>query len=108
MHSTAASSVLRSLLESLRSGAALTVIAALPRAAVADASFAPKPEAWRKFEITTRIEVLDPSGETQVWVPAAMIRETRYQKTLANRFRAANGAARLVETRADADPLRNL
>ena len=35
--------------EFLRSGAALTVIAALPRGAFADTLFTPKPDAWRKW-----------------------------------------------------------
>ncbi len=49
--------------EFLRSGAALTVIAALPRGAFADAPFTPKPNAWRKFEITTRVEIVKPAVE---------------------------------------------
>ena len=55
--------------EFLRSGAALTVMAALPRGAFADAPFTPKPDAWRKFEITTRVEIVNPSGKVQVWLP---------------------------------------
>src|SRR5258707_14254778 len=55
--------------EFLRSGAALTVMAALPRGAFSDAPFTPKPDAWRKFEITTRVEIVNPSGKVQVWLP---------------------------------------
>ena len=43
---------------------------------------------WRTFEVTTRVEVLKPSGTTLVWLPAALIRDTAYQKTLANDFHA--------------------
>ena len=56
---------------------------------------------WRNFEVVTRIEVLKPSGATRIWVPAALIRETPYQKTLANSFQAEGGTARLVENKAD-------
>lgn len=51
---------------------------------------------WRTFELTTRVEVLQSSGSTKVWLPAALIRETRYQKTITNSFHADGGQARLV------------
>ena len=41
---------------------------------------------WRTFQVTTRVEVLKTSGKTRVWVPAALISETPFQKTLANTF----------------------
>jgi transglutaminase-like putative cysteine protease len=56
---------------------------------------------WRTFEVTTRIEVLKPSGPTRVWVPAALISKAPFQKTLSNRFSAEGGTARIVETQAD-------
>ena len=56
---------------------------------------------WRTFEVTTHVEVLKPSGTTRIWVPAALVGETPYQKTFANTFDAAGGAARLVERPAD-------
>src|SRR5436309_13814654 len=41
---------------------------------------------WRTFQVTTRVEVLKPSGTTRIWVPAALISETPFQKTLTNTF----------------------
>ena len=35
---------------------------------------------WRTFEVTTRVEVLKTSGTTHIWVPAALIKDTPYQK----------------------------
>lgn len=58
--------------------------------------------AWRTFEVITRVEVLKPSGITHVWLPAALIGATPFQKTLANTFHAEGGAAKLVENKADA------
>src|SRR2546430_17601831 len=55
------------------------------------------PPGWRTFEVTTHVEVLKPSGTTRVWVPAALVRDTPYQRTLANGFDAPGGTARLVE-----------
>jgi transglutaminase-like putative cysteine protease len=57
---------------------------------------------WRTFEVTTRVEVLKPSGKTLVWLPAALIRNAPFQKTLANRFSAGGGIAEIVESKADA------
>jgi len=59
------------------------------------------PDGWRTFEVTTHVEVLAPSGTTRVWVPAALVGETPYQKTLANTFDAPGGTARMVERAAD-------
>lgn len=52
---------------------------------------------WRTFDVTTRVEVLRPSGVTRVWLPAALIQNTPFQRTHANRITAAGGTARLVE-----------
>ena len=57
---------------------------------------------WRTFEVTTRVEVLKPSGVTRVWVPAALTSETPFQKTLANTFEAAGGSARMEHSKVDA------
>ena len=51
---------------------------------------------WRTFEVVTRVEVLKPNGVTHIWLPAALIRETPYQKTLSNRFTADGGTAKLT------------
>ena len=56
---------------------------------------------WRTFEVTTHVEVLQPSGTTRIWVPAALVSQTPYQKTLANTFDAAGGTATLIEHAAD-------
>lgn len=57
---------------------------------------------WRTFDVTTRVEVLASSGAARVWLPTALLRETPYQRTLANRFNAEGGTARMVESKADA------
>ncbi len=57
---------------------------------------------WRTFEVITRVEVLKASGTTSVWVPAALINPTPFQKTLSNTFNAEGGTAKLVESKPDA------
>src|SRR6266404_2629167 len=57
---------------------------------------------WRTFQVTTRVEVLKTSGNTRIWVPAALISETPFQNTLANTFSCEDGTAKIVETKTDA------
>jgi transglutaminase-like putative cysteine protease len=56
---------------------------------------------WRLFEVTTHVEVLQPSGTTRIWLPAALVTPTRFQKMLANDFHADGGVTKLFEDRAD-------
>jgi transglutaminase-like putative cysteine protease len=60
------------------------------------------PGPWRTFEVKTRVEILNSSGATRVWLPAALISKTPFQKTLSNGFSVEGGTAKLVESRADA------
>ena len=59
-------------------------------------------EGWRTFEVTTRVEVLKLSGTTQVWLPAALIRRTPFQRTFSNQFHAVGGTAEMVENKTEA------
>jgi transglutaminase-like putative cysteine protease len=79
----------------LKSAAAASATLALPRVGRAFGQATPD-SGWRTFEVTTRVEVLNPSGPTLVWLPAAQLEQTPYQKTLANTFQAESGTAELV------------
>lgn len=57
------------------------------------------PAGWRTFEVTTHVEVLKPAGITRIWVPAALIRDTPFQKTLSNKYVAEGASAKLSEDR---------
>ena len=59
------------------------------------------PKAWRTFDVTTSVRVLRPSGTTRIWIPAALVSPTPFQKTLANDFKAEGGTAKLIESSAD-------
>jgi transglutaminase-like putative cysteine protease len=37
---------------------------------------------WRTFEVTTRVEIIKPSGVTRAWVPMPLLPDTDYHKTL--------------------------
>ena len=56
---------------------------------------------WRTFEIIARVEVLNPSGETRVWLPAALSMDTPYQRTSSNKFEAQGGKPHLVRVSKD-------
>ena len=89
----------------LRSVGVASAALALPRAGrlFADDAAPAVTSGWRTFEITTRVAVANPSGETRVWLPAALVRSTPFQRTLGNKFEAAGGTAHLVENnKADA------
>jgi transglutaminase-like putative cysteine protease len=58
----------------------------------------PPSDSWRRFEVETQAEVLKPAGETKIWLPAALIQNTPFQRTIANRFHAEGGKASLVES----------
>jgi len=57
---------------------------------------------WRTFEVTTRVEVLQPSGTTRVWLPAPLTKDTTFQKTIGNTIHCENGTAKTVVNKADA------
>ncbi len=84
----------------LRSSGVVAAGLAFPKATRLLAGEA-NPENWRTFEVTTRVEVLKPSGATRVWLPAALVIETPFQKTLSNTFNADGGMTRMVENKVD-------
>ena len=85
----------------LQSAGVVSASLALPKSARLLA-LVQSPGSWRTFEVTASVEVLNPSGTTRVWLPAALLRDTVFQKTLANDFRAEGGKVELVENKADA------
>lgn len=64
----------------LKSAAAATFVTALPQAARADAVFAPKPGAWRAFELVTRIAIDNPQGAMQAWIPLPSVSEADWMR----------------------------
>ncbi len=79
----------RAFLKTSTAVSALAVTATLPRLVSivrADAKvFDPRPGTWRTFEITTRAEVLQPTGVTRVWLPIPVV-NSEYQRTLGDRW----------------------
>jgi transglutaminase-like putative cysteine protease len=57
---------------------------------------------WRTFEVVTQVELMKPNGVSHIWLPAPLIRDTPYQKTISTRFIAEGGTARLSKDKQSA------
>ena len=74
--------------------AQLPGLASVARAQQKD--FTPRPGTWRTFEITTRVEVLQPSGVARVWLPAPSV-VSDYQQSIENNW-AGNAKVMRIAT----------
>jgi transglutaminase-like putative cysteine protease len=51
---------------------------------------------WRRFEVTTTVEVLRPEGRTRVWLPTPLA-DAPYQRTSGDTYRADGGFSEMLE-----------
>jgi len=82
----------------LKNAAGLSAAYTLPalglaQAAPAQRQFNPQPGAWRTFEVTTRVDILQAEGATRVWLPVPSV-DADWQRSLGNSY-ASNGQARM-------------
>lgn len=54
------------------------------------------PAGWRTFEVVTRVDLTKPKGASRIWLPAALIRDTPYQRVLSNRITAGSGTVTMT------------
>lgn len=82
----------------LKSGAALPLAAmsGLPTSARADAASDAADATWRVFEVTARVEVVEPAGVTRVWLPVPLTADTDYFKNLGSTWSSDAGGVRYV------------
>ena len=78
----------------LQAGAAASAAGVLPRFARATA-FDPEPGAWRRFEVTTRVEILRPAGTTRAWIPLPSV-NSDFQRVLGNDWSGNAASARVA------------
>jgi len=90
----------------LRGAASLSAVAASSRVAgfvslsgAQQKEFAPRPGTWRTFEITTRVEILEPAGVTRAWLPIPSV-NSDFQKPLGDQW---TGNAKVMRVASD-DP----
>lgn len=67
------------------------------RARAQQKEFNPRPGTWRTFEVTTRVEVVKPSGVTRVWLPIPSV-SSEYQRLLGDQW---SGSTRTLEVVTD-------
>jgi transglutaminase-like putative cysteine protease len=82
----------------LKNTATLAVASILPtinfaQGTPAQRQFNPQPGQWRSFEVTTRVDILQPEGITRVWLPVPSV-DADWQHSLDNAF-STNGSARM-------------
>ena len=84
----------------LKNAATLSAAYTLPALGLAQSSprqFNPQPGAWRTFEVTTRVDVLQAERATQVWLPVPSV-DSDWQRSIDNSW-SSNGAARMESDR---------
>ena len=82
--------------EVLKGGASLAAVAALPDAARAQGIFAPSPGAWRTFQIVTRLEIAEPEGTVQGWVPLPSVNEADWFRSIASDWKSNAASAQMT------------
>jgi transglutaminase-like putative cysteine protease len=80
----------RSFLKSVGVSTAAVLAGVIGRSREASAQAA----GWRTFEVTTKVEVANPSGVTRVWLPLPLGVETDYHKLLGNNWKGNAAVAR--------------
>jgi transglutaminase-like putative cysteine protease len=74
----------RAFLKSVGVSTAAVLVGVPARSRTAAAA---EPAAWRTFEVTTKVEVVNPNGVTRVWLPLPLEAATEYHKPLGNNWK---------------------
>jgi transglutaminase-like putative cysteine protease len=81
----------------LKGGLALSVVAVMPpcigKAADTGYAFNPEPGAWRKFEVTTQIDISTPQALAQAWIPLPSITASDWIHPLGDEWKVSDGKA---------------
>jgi transglutaminase-like putative cysteine protease len=81
----------------LKAGVAISLLSVVPRSLRADTAFAPQPGAWRRFELRTRIELAQPDGAAQAWIPVPSLDETDWFRSQGSEWSVNAASARLAK-----------
>ncbi len=80
----------------LKASAAIAAAGAMPEAAMAAGAFAPTPGAWRTFAVVTRMEIAEPRGDVQAWVPLPSVDEADWHRSGASTWTTNAASAEKV------------
>jgi len=79
--------------EFLKGSVAAAALTLLPGTVMAGPAFAPAPGNWRKFEVTTRIEIAGAlQGAVTAWLPLAAISAAGWQRPVEDRWNATGAS----------------
>ena len=81
--------------ELLMAGATLAGAAALPRLAAARQGYIERPSEWRQFETVTRLDLLNPQGRSQAWVPVPSVNEPDWFKSAGSEWQTNAVSAKI-------------
>lgn len=79
----------------LKTGAAAALFANAPR--LAAAAYAPRPEGWRRFELTTRVELPRAGKAAQAWVPVPSLSQSLWTVPGETGFDGSAAQAELID-----------
>jgi transglutaminase-like putative cysteine protease len=81
--------------ELLKRGGALAAASALPATAFAQdtKTFAPAPGGWRSFQTVTRLEIAEPRGPIQAWVPLPAFNGADWFRPAGSKWTTSSGTA---------------
>lgn len=79
----------------LKAGGALAAASALPAAAFGESAFAPAPGAWRSFQTVARLQIANPDGAMQAWVPLPAFSAPDWFRPGGSTWKASSGIAEI-------------
>jgi transglutaminase-like putative cysteine protease len=80
----------------VHAGLSASFLAMLPGGASAQRLFSPRPDVWRNFEISTRVELAGGQGMSQAWIPLPAVNEPDWIRPLGNTWHT-NARSAVVE-----------
>jgi transglutaminase-like putative cysteine protease len=80
----------------LKASATFSMATFLPRTAEAHSGLAPQSGAWRRFKVVTRLEIAEPAGKTQAWIPVPSVNEAEWFRSEGSEWTGNTASARLV------------
>jgi transglutaminase-like putative cysteine protease len=79
----------------LRSVAASSAVALLEGPKLSRRAAAQTTATWRTFEVTSRVEVAEPTGVTRVWIPLPLTAQTDYHRPVGSRWTGNTAVAKV-------------
>lgn len=89
----------------LKAVAVLSVATTLPRMAKAQVGLAPQPGPWRRFQITTTLQIAQPNGRAQAWIPLPAVNEKDWFQSIGSTWTTNGHASQVREPRYGAEML---